>query len=170
MLAAAITEAQVGSRYDELRMSLLANAAAMLCFTMFIVRESHLTEIIGIVVKLHELLALCVLYMFHRCNKAEFAMRCVEGSDGTRGTFTPPCDGACGTGGSSQAFVFFAIANLVYIHTLEMLENPFAFGTSKLKITNDIYIEWYVAGFAMAISLFFIELGKRSRASRDFLL
>jgi hypothetical protein len=162
-----ITPETIHSRSDELRLWLIVNGMLDVCFFLVLVGTDRPLPIVGIMLVIHLIVALPVLYAFHKTSVVEAVMQhSASGGDVSSG-IVPPCDGACGTGGTAPAFVCYMLFFALHTYRLAIVYTTCAFNTYKLKLDSVSYIQLSAALVFLMASIFFVELGRRANARVD---
>lgn len=164
-----VTDETVRSRYDELKLWLIVTTVFTVCSFLVLVNVDEPLNLIGFILLVHLLLSLPVFYSFHRCAVLE-AVRKSHGQEGggAPSSYSEPCGGVFGQGGASSSFLAYATAFAIATYRFGLLYTTCAFSKFKVALEGWALFHLFMAAVFMLLSVFLIELAKRSRTSSPF--
>lgn len=168
--SAEVSDEAVRSRYDELRLWLVVSTAfAVSSFVMLLNMDKPL-DMAGFVLAVHLLMALPVLYTFHRCSVLEEVRRALGQETRCGGSaHEPPCGGLFGTGSATSAFIAYFAAFSLSVYRLALLYTTCSFSKFRFHLQGFAVFQLVFAALLMAVSVFLVELAKRTRLSALYL-
>jgi len=158
-----MSHSNLPSRSDELRLWLFVAGALNSAFFLTLVNAEKPLTVVGVMFFIHLIITFPVLFAFHRTAVAEALSDSQD--EAHSNTSNLPCNGSCGTGGTPQAFICYAIFFSLATHRLATIYTTCAFSTYKLHLDWFSYLQLSTAFLFLLGSVVFVEIGRRHRAS-----